>query len=139
MVRGKIFATEDQEKYGVLVSRQIPMPKDCNHRGIIFGGWLLAEVDLSVSLVAIDACQGPVVTASVDAFSFLKPISVRQMVDVYAKVVKVGRTSITTDVFVFTKDIVSGQVELVATSSMRFVHVDAAGNPRPIDYNDCSK
>ena len=80
------------------VMRVIPMPADMNANGDIFGGWVMAQVDLAGSVPAMRRARGRIVTVAVNSFLFKQAISVGDVVSFYASVVKVGRTSITVDV-----------------------------------------
>ena len=83
------------------VLRIVPMPADTNAHGTIFGGWVMAQVDIAGSIPAWERAQGPVVTVAVNSFVFKEPVFVGDLVSFYARVLKVGRTSITVDVEVF--------------------------------------
>jgi acyl-CoA thioesterase YciA len=74
------------------------MPADTNPSGDIFGGWLLAQMDIAAGTVAYIRAQGRVATVAVDAMTFHKPVFVGDLVSCYAEVTKVGRTSITVQV-----------------------------------------
>jgi acyl-CoA thioesterase YciA len=81
--------------------RVIPLPADANHTGDIFGGWIMAQVDLAGSVPAARLAQGRVATVAVNSFVFKQPVFVGDIVSFYAEVVRVGRTSITVDVEVY--------------------------------------
>ncbi|MDK9723316.1 MAG: acyl-CoA thioesterase [Sterolibacteriaceae bacterium MAG5] len=86
------------EKQPVL--RVMPMPSDTNPSGDIFGGWVMAQVDIAGGIAAMRRARGRVATVAVNEFLFKQPISVGDVVSFYADVVKVGRTSVTVDVLV---------------------------------------
>jgi acyl-CoA thioesterase YciA len=81
--------------------RVVPMPADANQFGDIFGGWIMAQVDIAGAMVAMRRARGRVATVSVNAFSFKQPVSVGDVVSFYAQIVAVGRTSIKVDVAVY--------------------------------------
>jgi acyl-CoA thioesterase YciA len=83
------------------VLRVMPMPADVNQSGDIFGGWVMAQVDIAGGVAAMKRARGRVATVAVNSFLFRQPISVGDVVSFYADIVKVGRTSITVDVQVF--------------------------------------
>lgn len=83
------------------VLRVMPMPADVNQSGDIFGGWVMAKVDIAGGVAAMKRARGRVATVAVNSFLFRQPISVGDVVSFYADIVKVGRTSITVDVQVF--------------------------------------
>ncbi|QJR13933.1 acyl-CoA thioesterase [Usitatibacter palustris] len=119
---------------GQPVLRIIPMPADTNAHGTIFGGWVMAQVDLAGSVPAVERADGPVVTLAVNSFLFRQPVFVGDLVSIYAKVIKVGRTSITVDVEVFAqrhRD-VGGEAVKVTEAQLTYVAVDANRRPRPV-------
>jgi len=85
--------------------RIIPMPADTNANGTIFGGWVMAQVDLAGSVPAAQRAMGKVATVAVNSFAFKEPVFVGDLVSFYAAVVKSGRTSITIDVEVYAQRI----------------------------------
>ena len=116
------------------VLRIVPMPADTNAHGTIFGGWVMAQVDIAGSIPAWDRAQGPVVTVAVNSFVFKEPVFVGDIVSFYARVLKVGRTSVTVDVEVFAqrgrshkKDVVK-----VTEAQLTYVAVDDKRKPRAI-------
>lgn len=76
------------------VIRMIAMPADTNPSGDIFGGWLMAHMDLAAASVAARRARGRVATIAVDGMSFKKPVHVGDEVSFYGHVLAVGRTSI---------------------------------------------
>ena len=116
------------------VLRIIPMPADTNAHGTIFGGWVMAQVDLAGSVPAYERAQGPIVTVAVNSFLFKEPVFVGDLVSFYARVVKVGRTSITVDVEVFAQRGRDGRTDAVKVTEaqLTYVAIDADRKPRPI-------
>ena len=116
------------------VLRIIPMPADTNAHGTIFGGWVMAQVDLAGSVPAYERAQGPIVTVAVNSFLFKEPVFVGDLVSFYARVVKVGRTSITVDVEVFAQRGRDGRTDAVKVTEaqLTYVAIDAERHPRPI-------
>jgi acyl-CoA thioesterase YciA len=116
------------------VLRIVPMPADTNAHGTIFGGWVMAQVDVAGSIPAWDRAQGPVVTVAVNSFVFREPVFVGDLVSFYARVLKVGRTSITVDVEVFAQRGRQGRREAVKVTEaqLTYVAVDERRQPRPI-------
>lgn len=84
----------DPAPSGQLVGRVIAMPADTNPEGDIFGGWLLAQMDLAGATPAFDLAEGRCATVAVDAMVFHQPVSVGDEVSLYARVLKAGRTSV---------------------------------------------
>jgi acyl-CoA thioesterase YciA len=116
------------------VLRIVPMPADTNAHGTIFGGWVMAQVDIAGSIPAWARAQGPVVTIAVNSFVFKEPVLVGDLVSFYARVIKVGRTSITVDVEVFAQRNRTGgeQAVKVTEAQLTYVAVDAQRRPRPL-------
>ena len=77
-----------------LTYRVIAMPADTNGTGHIFGGWLMSQVDLTGSILAFEGAGGRVATRAVNEFQFLKPVTVGDVISCYARVLRVGNTSI---------------------------------------------
>jgi len=86
------------EDRGEPAVRTLAMPADTNPSGDIFGGWVLAQMDLAAGIVAAQRAQGRVATAALDGMSFHKPVYVGDLVSCYAQVVRIGRTSMTVQV-----------------------------------------
>ena len=115
------------------VIRIIPMPADTNAHGTIFGGWVMAQVDLAGSVPATVRARGKVVTVSVNSFQFKQPVLVGDLVSFYADVVKVGRTSLTVDVEVYAqRQRFGGEVVKVTEAQLTYVAVDDQRKPRPV-------
>ena len=114
------------------VLRIVPMPADTNAHGTIFGGWVMAQVDVAGSIPAWARAQGPVVTIAVNSFLFKEPVFVGDLVSFYARVLKVGRTSITVDVEVFAQRSRSGKRDAVKVTEaqLTYVAVDERRQPR---------
>jgi acyl-CoA thioesterase YciA len=116
------------------VLRIIPMPADTNAHGTIFGGWVMAQVDLAGSVPAYERAQGPVVTLAVNSFLFKEPVFVGDLVSFYARVTKVGRTSITVDVEVYAQRGRDGRTDAVKVTEaqLTYVAIDSQRHPRPV-------
>jgi acyl-CoA thioesterase YciA len=116
------------------VLRIVPMPADTNAHGTIFGGWVMAQVDIAGSIPAWERAQGPVVTVAVNSFVFKEAVYVGDLVSFYARVLKVGRTSITVDVEVFAQRGRVGRdgVVKVTEAQLTYVAVDERRQPRVV-------
>jgi acyl-CoA thioesterase YciA len=117
--------------------RVIPLPRDTNTAGDIFGGWIMSQVDLAGSTVASRRAHGRVATVAVNAFSFKKPVFTGDRVSFYAEVVRVGNTSITVDVQVFAErgwksGDAFGQCDKVTEAVLTYVAIDDQRRPRPV-------
>ncbi len=116
--------------------RLVPMVKDTNAAGDVFGGWVMSQVDIAGSIVAVRRAKGRVVTVAVNAFHFVAPVSVNDLVSFYAQVVKVGTTSITVDVEVYAERGLRspnpGEVVKVTEAVLTYVAVDEKRQKRPV-------
>jgi acyl-CoA thioesterase YciA len=113
--------------------RVVPMPADANSTGDIFGGWIMSQVDIAGSIPALRMARGRVATIAVNSFVFKQPVLIGDLVSFYARVVKVGRTSITVDVEVFAQRGVPEEVTVKVTeATLTYVAVDRDRKPRPI-------
>ena len=113
------------------VLRIVPMPADTNAHGTIFGGWVMAQVDIAGSIPAWERARGPVVTVAVNSFVFKEPVFVGDIVSFYARVMKVGRTSITVDVEVYAQRGRSGTNETVKVTEAQLTYVAVDDHRRP--------
>lgn len=109
-------------------------PRHANAGGSIFGGWIMAQVDIAGSIPAGLRAQGPIVTRAVSSFEFKKPVFVGDLVSCYADVIKTGRSSINVRVDVYAQRIRGGKIEtvMVTEAVLVYVAIDAQGKPRPL-------
>lgn len=115
------------------VLRVVPMPSDANYVGDIFGGWIMSQVDIAGSIPAIRRSRGRVATVAVNSFVFKQPVLVGDLVSFYAKVIRVGRTSITVDVEVYAqRHRAEEQCVKVTEAVLTYVAVDSDRRPRPV-------
>ena len=113
--------------------RVIPMPADANHTGDIFGGWIMAQVDLAGAVPAMRAAKGRVATIAVNSFVFKQPVFVGDIVSLYAEVVRVGRTSITVSVEVYAQHRSAGDGGVKVTEAvLTYVAVGDDRRPRVV-------
>lgn len=116
------------------ILRLVPMPTDTNYAGDVFGGWIMAQVDIAGSLPAIRRARGRVATVAVNSFVFKQPVFVGDVVSFYANIVKTGRTSITVDVAVYAqRGLRQGGEEIcikVTEAVLTYVAVDEHRRPR---------
>jgi acyl-CoA thioesterase YciA len=114
------------------VLRTVPRPGDINANGHIFGGWVLSQMDIAGGIVAARAAQGAVATVAIDAMEFIAPILLRDIVSVYGKVERRGRTSIAIRIdVVATRGPAEEQVQ-VTSGLFTFVALDENHKPRPL-------
>jgi acyl-CoA thioesterase YciA len=113
--------------------RVLAMPADTNPTGDIFGGWIMAQMDLAGGILASRRARGRVVTVAMNAFEFLEPVFVGDLVSCYGHVVRVGRTSLTLQLTAYAERAADpGQVGKVTEATVTFVAVDDQRRPRPV-------
>lgn len=115
------------------VLRLVPMPKEVNMFGDIFGGWVMAHVDVAGGVAAMRLAKGRVATVAVNSFQFHQPISTGDLVSFYAEVTRVGRTSMTVVVRVFAERYPPDPVIVEVTeATLTYVALDSDGNKRDV-------
>ena len=116
-----------------LVLRVMPMPADANGNGDIFGGWIMAQVDLAGAVLPARIAKGRIATVAVNQFIFKQPVSVGDLLSFYAKVERVGNTSITVHVEVYAeRNPANLQVVKVTEANLTYVAIDMQGQPRKV-------
>jgi acyl-CoA thioesterase YciA len=116
-----------------LVMKVIPLPADTNANGDIFGGWVMAQVDLAGSVLPARIIRGRMATVAVNEFLFKQPVRVGDLLSFYSEVVRIGRTSITVKVEVFAERFRSqGQYTKVTEATVTYVAIDDNGRPREV-------
>ena len=114
------------------VIRTIAMPADTNPAGDIFGGWLMAQMDLAAGNLAARIARGRAATIAVEGMTFLKPVKVGDEVSLYADLEKVGRSSMRIHVEAWRRDRYGDESFKVTDASFTFVAIDGEGRPRAI-------
>jgi acyl-CoA thioesterase YciA len=115
------------------VLRVMPMPRDLNPAGDVFGGWIMSQVDIAGAVPARQRARGRVATIAVNSFLFKQPVSVGDIVSFYAEVLHVGKSSITVDVEVFAERNPEDPVVVKVTeATLTYVAVSASGVKREI-------
>ncbi len=120
-----------------LVLRVVPMPADVNASGDIFGGWVMAQVDIAGSILPLRMAEGRIATVAVNQFIFKQPVRVGDLLSFYAEIVRVGTTSITVEVEVWAQRLRAqvqnaGENIKVTEATLTYVAVDETGKPRPV-------
>lgn len=116
-----------------LVLRVMPLPADVNGNGDVFGGWIMAQVDMAGAVLPSRIARGRIATVAVNQFIFKQPVSIGDLLSFYAQIQRVGRTSITVNVEVFAeRDPVNPHVVKVTEASLTYVAIDHEGKPRVI-------
>ena len=116
-----------------LVMRVMPMPADSNANGDIFGGWIMAQVDVAGAVLPARIAKGRIATVAVNQFVFKQPVSVGDLLSFYARVERVGRTSVTVNVEVYAeRNPADLTVVKVTEANLTYVAIDGQGRPRTI-------
>ena len=123
-----------------LVLKVIPMPADCNANGDIFGGWVMAQVDLAGSVIPARHAQGRMATVAVNQFVFKQPVRIGDILSFYSRLTRIGRTSITVHVEVYAERFrAQGRYIKVTEASLTYVAIDDNGQPRPVPPPDSAE
>ena len=117
---------------GELTLRTLAMPGDANAAGDIFGGWVMAQMDLSCGIRAAERARGRVVTAAVKEMAFALPVKIGDTLCIYTDIVQVGRTSMTLKVEAWAQRYLSHVMEKVTDAIFVMVALDSSGKPTPV-------
>jgi len=116
-----------------LVLRVMPMPADVNGNGDIFGGWVMAQVDIAGAVLPYRIAKGRIATVAVNQFIFKQPVSMGDLLSFYAKVTRIGTTSISVHVDVYAeRNPANLQVVKVTEADVTYVAIDREGKPRAL-------
>ncbi|MFD1744186.1 acyl-CoA thioesterase [Rhizobium helianthi] len=117
---------------GELTLRTLAMPGDANPAGDIFGGWVMAQMDLAAGIRAGERARGRVVTAAVKEMAFQRPVKIGDTLGIYTEITRIGRSSITLNVEAWANRSRRGTVEKVTEATFIMVAVDEDGEPMPV-------
>src|ERR1700758_2569947 len=126
----------ESEPCGDLCIRTLAMPADTNQNGDIFGGWLLAQMDVGGGVFASKIAKSRTVTVAIEAMNFRKPVFVGDVVSVHANLVRVGKTSITVRLEAWVTRRKETQSILVTDGNFTYVSIDEQGRPQAIQRDD---
>jgi acyl-CoA thioesterase YciA len=126
------MADMGQKPLGELTIRTLAMPSDANAANDIFGGWVMAQMDLACGIRAAERARGRVVTAAVKEMSFAKPMKIGDTLCIYTHVERVGRTSMTLKVEAWAQRYLSELMEKVTDADFIMVALDNDGKPTPV-------
>ncbi|MDR7379726.1 acyl-CoA thioesterase YciA [Rhodoferax ferrireducens] len=116
-----------------LVLKVIPLPANCNSSGDIFGGWVMAQVDLAGSVIPSRIAQGRIATVAVKEFVFKQPVRLGDVLSFLAAPTRLGRTSVTVRVEVYAERLsTQGKYIKVTEASLTYVAITDQGEPRPL-------
>ena len=117
-----------------LVLKVITMPADSNVNGDIFGGWVMAQVDLAGSVIPARIAAGRIATVAVNQFIFKQPVKVGDLLSFYAEIERIGTTSITVKVEVYAQRLRQPEpIIKVTEANLTYVAIDNFGKPRKIE------
>ncbi|QCK88268.1 acyl-CoA thioesterase [Phreatobacter aquaticus] len=122
----------DAEPRGQLTVRISAMPADTNANGDIFGGWVMARMDQAGGIAGVERAEGRVVTIAVDSMTFIRPVRVGDVLEVYTDVFHVGRTSMKIHIEAWAQRFRQNVREKVTEATFAFVAIDEDGRPRPV-------
>ena len=117
---------------GILTVRTIAMPADTNANGDIFGGWVMAHMDQAGGIAGVERARGRVVTVKVDSMTFIAPMKVGDVLEVYTEIGAIGRTSMKIAIEAWAQRFQTTRREKVTEAIFTFVAVDDDGRPRVV-------
>jgi len=120
------------EARGEPILRVVPRPGDINANGHIFGGWVLSQMDIAAGIVASRRADGPVATVAIEAMEFIAPILLHDVISVYARIERTGRTSMGIRIEVIASRNRGTDEVKVTEALFTFVALDAEARPRPL-------
>src|SRR5437764_9715013 len=126
------MTTNDAKPHGMLTVRISAMPADTNANGDIFGGWVLSRMDQAGGIAGVERARGRVVTIAVDAMTFIRPVRVGDVLEVFTEVESIGRTSMKIHVEAWARRFETSVHEKVTNATFTFVAIGDDGQPRPI-------
>lgn len=127
------MTVEGERPQGELTVRVQPMPADLNSAGDVFGGWVMSQMDLGSSVLAVRRNRGGrVATVAVDGMHFVSPVRVGDLFNCYCSIVREGRTSVTIRVEAWVERQGTFDLEKVTQADFTFVALDEDGRPTPL-------
>ncbi len=117
---------------GTLTVRTIAMPADTNANGDIFGGWVMSAMDQAGGIAGVERAQGRVVTVKVDSMTFIAPMKVGDVLEVFTLIESIGRTSMKIRIEAWAQRFQTTHRDKVTDALFTFVAVDDQGRPRPV-------
>ena len=127
-----------RQPHGTLAVMTLALPKDTNPGGNIFGGWVLAQMDIAGELMATEIAQGPTVTVTVDKMAFKLPVHVGDTICIYAELLRVGNSSMDIKLEVWARQLFGeykAESHLVTEGIFRYVAIDDHGRPCRVPDN----
>ncbi len=124
------------EPRGELAIRTLAMPADANGNGDIFGGWLISQMDLGGAILARNTAHSRVTTVAIDGMAFIHSVAIGDNVSCYARLLKIGRTSMRIDVEAWVQRFTDGGQVRVTEGVFTYVAIDSAGKPQAVERID---
>jgi acyl-CoA thioesterase YciA len=124
--------TKNGRPRGNLTVRISAMPADTNANGDIFGGWVLSRMDQAGGIAGVERARGRVVTIAVEGMTFIRPVKVGDVLEVYTEIEGVRRTSMKIHIEAWVRRFQTHHEEKVTDATFTFVAIDDEGTPRPI-------
>ena len=131
-----VHCADGKKPRGELTLRTLAMPSDANAAGDIFGGWVMAQMDLACGIRAAERAKGRVVTAAVKEMAFAKPMKIGDTLCVYSHIDRVGRTSMVLKVEAWAQRYLTDRMERVTHADFIMVALDGEGKPTPVPPED---
>ena len=117
---------------GEPILRVVPRPGDINANGHIFGGWVLSQMDIAAGIVASRRAEGPVATVAIEAMKFIGPILLHDVISVFARIERTGRTSMGIRIEVIASRNRGTEEVMVTEALFTFVALDENNRPRAL-------
>jgi len=126
-------AAPPTEPRGNLTVRVMAMPANTNANGDIFGGWVMSAMDQAGGIAGVERARGRVVTMKVDSMTFIAPVKVGDVLEVFTVVESVGRTSMKIHVEAWARRFQTTRHDKVTDATFTFVAIGPDGRPRPVE------
>lgn len=122
---------------GELLLRTMPLPADTSFNGDIFGGWIMAQMDIAGSIMAKEVTRTRTATVAVESMQFIKPVKVGDVVCCYGRVRNIGTTSVTIVLEVWVKPTLRDTEDRftlfkVTEAAITYVSIGEDGKKQPI-------
>ena len=124
--------TADNKPTGELTLRTLAMPADANAAGDIFGGWVMAQMDLAAGIRAAEIAHGRVVTVAVKEMVFEMPVKIGDTLCIYTRLERIGRSSITLIIEVWAQRYLTPDMDKVTAATFVMVALDKEGHPTEV-------
>lgn len=133
--KNRAVLRETDAPSGELILRTRTQLSEMNTHGTVFGGWVMWQLDNCAGMAAGVRARGAVVTASVTDLEFLRPVPAGSILEGYAHLNKVGRTSMHYTLELWTRDVPTNEASLATRAKFLMVAIDEAGRPRPVPHD----